>query len=39
MIWRGNLLAPVVAHAAVNAINLGRLARGLGLGRASRALC
>lgn len=27
MLWRGNLLAPVVAHALVNAINLGRLAR------------
>ena len=27
MEWRGNLLAPVLAHALVNAINLGRLAR------------
>ncbi len=27
MLWRGNLLAPVIAHALVNAINLGRLAR------------
>jgi membrane protease YdiL (CAAX protease family) len=27
MLWRGNLLAPVVAHVLVNAINLGRLAR------------
>ncbi len=27
MEWRGNLLAPVVAHALVNAVNLGRLAR------------
>jgi len=27
MLWRGNLLAPVVAHALVNAVNLGRLAR------------
>jgi membrane protease YdiL (CAAX protease family) len=27
MLWRGNLLAPVVAHALVNSINLGRLAR------------
>jgi membrane protease YdiL (CAAX protease family) len=27
MAWRGNLLAPVVAHALVNAVNLGRLAR------------
>ncbi len=27
MLWRGNLLAPVVAHALVNAINLGRLVR------------
>ncbi len=26
MLWRGNLLAPVVAHALVNAVNLGRLA-------------
>lgn len=28
MLWRGNLLAPVIAHILVNAINLGRLARG-----------
>lgn len=28
MIWRGNLLAPVVAHTVVNGLNLGRLARG-----------
>ncbi len=27
MLWRGNLLAPVLAHALVNAINLGRLSR------------
>jgi membrane protease YdiL (CAAX protease family) len=27
MIWRGNLLAPVAAHALVNAVNLRRLAR------------
>lgn len=27
MIWRGNLLAPVVAHVLVNGINLGRLSR------------
>lgn len=27
MIWRGNLLAPVVAHTVVNGWNLGRLAR------------
>ena len=27
MLWRGNLLAPVVAHVLVNAINLGRLTR------------
>ena len=27
MEWRGNLLAPVLAHALVNAVNLGRLAR------------
>ena len=27
MEWRGNLLAPVLAHVLVNAINLGRLAR------------
>jgi len=27
MLWRGNLLAPVLAHALVNAVNLGRLAR------------
>ena len=27
MEWRGNLLAPVIAHILVNAINLGRLAR------------
>lgn len=26
MLWRGNLLAPVVAHALVNAVNLRRLA-------------
>jgi membrane protease YdiL (CAAX protease family) len=30
MEWRGNLLAPVVAHVLVNAINLGRLARRAG---------
>lgn len=27
MVWRQNLLAPVVAHALVNGINLGKLAR------------
>ncbi|MEM8964692.1 MAG: CPBP family intramembrane glutamic endopeptidase, partial [Acidobacteriota bacterium] len=27
MEWRGNLLAPVVAHVLVNAVNLVRLAR------------
>ena len=27
MEWRGSLLAPVLAHALVNAVNLGRLAR------------
>lgn len=27
MLWRGNLLAPVVAHALVNGINLGKLTR------------
>ncbi len=27
MIWRGNLLAPVVTHVVVNAVNLGRLSR------------
>ena len=27
MEWRGNLLAPVLAHILVNAVNLGRLAR------------
>jgi len=27
MAWRGNLLAPVVAHGVVNAVNLGRLGR------------
>ncbi len=27
MEWRGNLLAPVLAHVLVNAVNLGRLAR------------
>lgn len=27
MVWRGNLLAPVVTHVLVNAVNLGRLAR------------
>lgn len=27
MIWRGNLLAPTVAHALVNGINLDRLSR------------
>lgn len=27
MIWRGNLLAPVVTHVLVNGINLGRLSR------------
>ncbi len=27
MLWRGNLLAPALAHATVNAVNLGRLAR------------
>ena len=36
MEWRGNLLAPVVAHILVNAINLGRIARRPALhGRAS----
>jgi membrane protease YdiL (CAAX protease family) len=28
MLWRGNLLAPVVAHVLVNAVNLDQLARG-----------
>lgn len=28
MIWRNNLLAPVVAHALVNGYNLGKLTRG-----------
>lgn len=27
MVWRGNLLAPVVAHVVVNGINLDRLSR------------
>lgn len=27
MIWRGNLLAPVVTHVLVNGVNLGRLTR------------
>ena len=27
MLWRGNLLAPVIAHVLVNGVNLGRLAR------------
>jgi membrane protease YdiL (CAAX protease family) len=27
MLWRGNLLAPVVAHVVVNGVNLGRLSR------------
>lgn len=27
MVWRGNLLAPVVAHALVNGLNLGKLAQ------------
>jgi hypothetical protein len=26
MLWRGNLLAPIVAHFLVNAVNLSRLA-------------
>jgi membrane protease YdiL (CAAX protease family) len=30
MEWRGNLLAPVLAHAMVNAVNLGRLTRRAG---------
>jgi membrane protease YdiL (CAAX protease family) len=30
MMWRGNLLAPMVGHFLVNAVNLGRLARGHG---------
>lgn len=34
MEWRGNLLAPVTAHAVVNAVNLRRLAREAGLRRA-----
>lgn len=29
-VWRGNLLAPIVGHFLVNAVNLGRLARGHG---------
>jgi membrane protease YdiL (CAAX protease family) len=29
-VWRGNLLAPIVGHFLVNAVNLGRLARGRG---------
>jgi membrane protease YdiL (CAAX protease family) len=28
MLWRGNLLAPVLAHTLVNGVNLRRLARG-----------
>ena len=27
MVWRGNLLAPVVTHVVVNGVNLGRLSR------------
>lgn len=27
MIWRGNLLAPVITHVVVNGVNLGRLSR------------
>jgi membrane protease YdiL (CAAX protease family) len=27
MLWRGNLLAPVLAHVLVNGVNLRRLAR------------
>ena len=27
MLWRGNLLAPVVTHMLINAVNLGRLSR------------
>jgi len=34
MIWRGNLLAPVVAHAMVNGVNLGKLTQKTG-----RSLC
>ncbi|HEY2740106.1 MAG TPA: CPBP family intramembrane glutamic endopeptidase [Thermoanaerobaculia bacterium] len=30
VVWRGNLLAPIVGHFLVNAVNLGRLARGHG---------
>ena len=30
MVWRGNLLAPIWGHFLVNAVNLGRLARGSG---------
>jgi membrane protease YdiL (CAAX protease family) len=30
MIWRGNLLAPVVAHAVVNGVNLGKLTQKTG---------
>lgn len=29
-VWRGNLLAPIAGHFLVNAVNLGRLARGRG---------
>lgn len=29
MIWRGNLLAPVIAHVLINAVNLDRLCRRL----------
>lgn len=29
MLWRGNLLAPIVAHFLVNAVNLSRLAAGV----------
>lgn len=34
VLWRGNLLAAIVAHAVVNAINLGRLAATRGVATA-----
>ncbi|HJX28947.1 MAG TPA: CPBP family intramembrane glutamic endopeptidase, partial [Thermoanaerobaculia bacterium] len=36
MVWRGNLLAPVIAHFAVNAVNLSRLAAQGDSGRLAR---
>lgn len=38
VLWRGNLLAPVVAHVLVNAVNLSRLAAAAGGGGAHRAV-